>query len=334
MTTHHKFPIRKDILLIPYFSIFVITLFWMPVFGLIRCLEIFGIIVCLNLVFQSRIWQRLTGQNAWNLIPTICLIMPFLFYGIQTLLLCLFFTKFFRKKFLHTIIIITMSTFLYLFGRRVLARVRHPRDRKKLPRGIDIYNHSSFEDLFVVSAIECALLPNEHNSWTIMAKREMFKIPPFSWFLENGAGIPIDRLNGKPTRESAINSIKTTSERIKNGFTAVVFPEATRFDGETEYLGGFFRGASEISFNDKVPITSFVLVWPKLFTSLKNRKFFGIPYFCTGTLDVYENHTFDPRDYNSAKDMNQDIRTNMEKYLIAYLRLRKFNYKIKSSGTS
>lgn len=72
-----------------------------------------------------------------------------------------------------------------------------------------------------------------------LAKAELFKIPVFGRAMRGAGYISIDRTNAK----SALRSLKSAAESIRNGTSVMIFPEGTRsFDGNLLPFktGGFF----------------------------------------------------------------------------------------------
>lgn len=117
----------------------------------------------------------------------------------------------------------------------------------KKPPYIFMSNHSSALDIFVL----LSSLPLEFK-W--VAKRELFWIPFFGWALKKAGYIGLDRKNPK----RAISALKEAVERVKEGFSLVVFPEGTRsFDGR---LLPFKRGGFRLALETKAHILPVAII--------------------------------------------------------------------------
>ncbi|MBW1991899.1 MAG: 1-acyl-sn-glycerol-3-phosphate acyltransferase [Deltaproteobacteria bacterium] len=78
-------------------------------------------------------------------------------------------------------------------------------------------NHRSQFDIFVLLAV----LPG-HFLW--VAKKSLFRIPIFGQALARAGSIPIDRSN----RQEAIKSLNAAVDKVRAGFSIIIFPEGTR----------------------------------------------------------------------------------------------------------
>ncbi len=115
-------------------------------------------------------------------------------------------------------------------------------------------NHASFLDpLLVGSAITC-------RKTRFMAKRELFKIRPFAWFIGSLGAFPVSR--GAADRLA----LRTIFELLAQGQSVLLFPEGTRtLDGR---LGEVNRGSGFIALGGKAPILPIFIkgsyqLWPK-----------------------------------------------------------------------
>ena len=304
--TKNQYPIRLDVILIPYFVIFfVLNPVLMLFFGIQLVFKIYAIVTTSFFVFQSRLWKKYAKEGLVNLIPTLFVLVACLFYGILLLALSWITTKIF-KKFVYQISTIVFSTIIYLFGMRLVIRTTLPKDRIKDKNKIILLNHSAWTDNLIISCFMGEI------KWAIIVKEKMMKIPPFSHYLLDGRGIPMKTdVNGKPTIRSSVAALNDAGERLKNKFFLVLFPEGTRFNDSKKVLGKFGEGAVKLAFEYNVSIVGVIFVWPKLFCPTKER-----PYFCTGTIDVFEIGEFEPDDYITQAQMNEDIRKKMEHNLI------------------
>ena len=269
-------------------------------------------------IFQSRIWQRLTGQSAWNIIPSYFMILPTaIYYGLLIIPISWILTKSFQKH-MFLIMTATLATFPFLLGQRTIARTRYPKERRKARKFIGVANHTSSSDGNIIG------FDNGNSLWTTIVKEKVMHIPPYSYFLDKGRGIPLKRKNKIPIYEAVRRSMEKADELLKAGYSVILFPEGTRLDDNTKAIGQLRDGAVKLAMENDTPIITFLLVWPKLFMPLH---FKG--WFCTGTVDVLENHTFFPADYSNRKVMNTNIQNTMEKDLIEHLKLKRFKFNFK-----
>lgn len=90
-------------------------------------------------------------------------------------------------------------------------------------------NHASYLDIIALGVT----IPDDIR---FIFKRELARIPFFGWTLSLGPYILIDRADPR----NAMASIERAAAQIREGASAVIFPEGTRTqDGK---LGGFKRG--------------------------------------------------------------------------------------------
>jgi 1-acyl-sn-glycerol-3-phosphate acyltransferase len=96
------------------------------------------------------------------------------------------------------------------------------------------------------------LIPMIPRRSSVLAKRELWKIPILSKALDLAEIVPVERNN----RESAIESIRRASEVMKHGINMTIYPEGTRSrDGKLlPFKKGPFHLAAETGF-PIVPIT-------------------------------------------------------------------------------
>ena len=107
-------------------------------------------------------------------------------------------------------------------------------------------NHQSAFDIPVL----LAYLPVQFK-W--LAKAELFKIPVFGFAMRRAGYISIDRTN----RRSAIKSLRTAAEMIRNGVSVVIFPEGTRSrDGQ---IRSFKKGGFLLAVDSGVPVVPVII---------------------------------------------------------------------------
>lgn len=148
---------------------------------------------------------------------------------------------------------------LWLTGcRRVLERL------PPLPDGPLIFasNHESALDIWV-------LLEQLPRTVRFIAKRELFSIPVFGWYMRVGGHIPVDRKN----HVQAVQSLRAAADTVRRGTSLIVFPEGTRSrDGRVQ---PFKKGPFALALEAQVPIvpvavsgsaavspSGLVAVWP------------------------------------------------------------------------
>ena len=108
-------------------------------------------------------------------------------------------------------------------------------------RYILVANHYSYFD------IPCIFAAIPHPI-RFMAKVSLFKIPLFGFALRRAGFIPIDRKN----RSTAVKSFDMAGERIRRGYTIVVFPEEGRT--RERAMRPFQRGAFLLALKSELPI--------------------------------------------------------------------------------
>ncbi len=108
-------------------------------------------------------------------------------------------------------------------------------------RRVFMANHQSLFDIPVL----LLALPGQAR---FLAKRSLFRIPLFGWALRAGGFVPIDRANRATARESFAAAL----DRLAEGASLVVFPEAERtLDGR---LLPFQRGGFLLALKSGWPI--------------------------------------------------------------------------------
>ena len=106
---------------------------------------------------------------------------------------------------------------------------------------IFVANHSGLHDILSLAAY----LPIQFR-W--VAKKSLFKVPFMGWHMRRSGYIPIDREN---PRDAAKSIIRAANE-IRNGISAIAFPEGTR--SRTGDLGKFHSGAFALALRTGVPL--------------------------------------------------------------------------------
>jgi 1-acyl-sn-glycerol-3-phosphate acyltransferase len=111
---------------------------------------------------------------------------------------------------------------------------------------IFIANHSGLHDILSLAAY----LPIQFR-W--VAKKSLFRVPFMGWHMRRSGYIAIDREN---PREAAKSIMKAANE-IRNGVSAIAFPEGTR--SHTGSLGKFHSGAFALALRTGVPLVPITL---------------------------------------------------------------------------
>ncbi|MBN2319248.1 MAG: 1-acyl-sn-glycerol-3-phosphate acyltransferase [Acidobacteria bacterium] len=106
---------------------------------------------------------------------------------------------------------------------------------------IFVANHSGLHDILSLAAY----LPIQFR-W--VAKKSLFKVPFMGWHMRRSGYIPIDRENPRGAAKSIIRAAK----EIRNGVSAIAFPEGTR--SRTGDLGKFHSGAFALALRTGVPL--------------------------------------------------------------------------------
>lgn len=127
---------------------------------------------------------------------------------------------------------------LWLAGTRIALEPLPP-----LPDGPVIFasNHESALDIWVLF---CCL----PRSVRFVAKRELFDMPVFGWYMRLGGHVPVDRAH----HARAVASLQRAGELVRSGTSLIVFPEGTRsLDGR---IAPFKKGPFVLALEAGVPI--------------------------------------------------------------------------------
>jgi len=112
---------------------------------------------------------------------------------------------------------------------------------------IFVVNHQSFFDIFAISGY----LPVQIR-W--VAKASLFRIPFVGWSMKAAGYISVDRSNKK----KAYQSFVATVEKVKQGYSIVIFPEGTR--SEDGSIGPFKKGSHLLAIRAKAPMVPVTLI--------------------------------------------------------------------------
>jgi len=192
------------------------------------------------------------------------------------------------------------ATFLYWTGVNI-ARISvwltgtkvEMQGRDKIdPTGTYIFmsNHVSNLD----GAILFARIPRRTS---ILAKKELWRIPVLGWALTLASIVPVERQN----REAAIQSVKAAGEVMRHGFNMMLFPEGTRsLDGRLlPFKKGPFHLAMETGFAI-VPVTTL-----GTFEMMPKGKFAAKG----GTATLVFHPPIDPGKFGSREELTEAVAT-------------------------
>ena len=117
-----------------------------------------------------------------------------------------------------------------------------------LPGGPLIFasNHESALDIWV-------LVEKLPRTVRFIAKRELFQIPIFGWYLRLGGHVSVDRKN----HVQAVQSLHAAAARVRAGTSLIVFPEGTR--SRDRRVQPFKKGPFVVAMEVGVPVLPFVL---------------------------------------------------------------------------
>jgi 1-acyl-sn-glycerol-3-phosphate acyltransferase len=177
---------------------------------------------------------RTTYIILWVVLTTI-------FWGLTAII-----TSFFTRTGNPVHIVARMWARSIMFASRIKVTVNGLANIDPTQSYVYMSNHQSNFDIPVL----LAYLPVQFR-W--LAKAELFKIPIFGRAMRGAGYIKIDRYN----QESAFESLNEAARKMKNGVSAMIFPEGTRSrDGN---IRPFKKGGFVMAVNAGVPIVPIVL---------------------------------------------------------------------------
>lgn len=140
------------------------------------------------------------------------------------------------------------------------------------------------------------LIPMIPRRTSVLAKRELWKIPILAKALDLAEIVPVERNN----RESAIESIRRASEVMRHGINMTIYPEGTRSrDGRLlTFKKGPFHLAAETGF-PIIPVTI-----------LETEDMMPKGHFAVrpGTATLVFHAPVDPKKFNSREELMQAVR--------------------------
>ena len=139
-----------------------------------------------------------------------------------------------RYIFWFTYWIIRLSLKLFK-GFKIYGRENIPKNGALIVAG----NHMSMIDPLVLGT-------SIDRITRFMAKKELFKFPPFGWYLKKIGCIPVKRGKGD------LEAMKTSLKILRNGEVLGIFPEGTR--NKTGKIGKAHLGMVTLALKVKAPI--------------------------------------------------------------------------------
>lgn len=163
-----------------------------------------------------------------------------------------------------------------------------------LPEGAAIYasNHESALDIW---AIVMAIPRNVR----FLAKKELFRIPIFGWYLRLARFVEVDRQN----HARAIESLHKGAEAVRNGLSLVVFPEGTRSPDAT--IHAFKKGPFVLAERAGVPVV------PVAIAHAAARAPKGQIAVFPGTIRIAIGPAVDPAQYPSKDALLREVRARI-----------------------
>ena len=144
---------------------------------------------------------------------------------------------------------VVMVLFRIVFRYRVEGKEYLRAYRKNGRRFIICPNHrSNFDTFFVLMAYGFG------KKMTIMAKKELFSNPLFTWFFTQIGAFPVDRGNADMT------AINNAIEEVKGGRGMLLFPEGAR--GPSDEMGKVKTGAFLIAAQSGADIIPMRIIYP------------------------------------------------------------------------
>jgi 1-acyl-sn-glycerol-3-phosphate acyltransferase len=147
------------------------------------------------------------------------------------------------------------------------------------------------------------LVPMIPRRTSVLAKKELWRIPILGQALQLAEIVPVDRKD----RESAIDSVHRAGEVMRHGINMTIYPEGTRSpDGRLKpFKKGPFHLAAETGF-PIVPIT--VLGTAELMPR-------GSNIIRSGTATLVFHPPVDPKQFSSREDLMQAVQEAIESAL-------------------
>lgn len=182
-----------------------------------------------------------------------------------------------------------------------LAGVRVAVHGSTLPEGPAIFvsNHESALDIW-------ALFRSLPGNVRFLAKRELFRIPVFGWYLALAGFVAVDRRN----YARAIASVRKAAGLVRRGTSLIVFAEGTRSrDGR---IHSFKKGPFALAIEAGVPIVPVAIAGA---AALNPRRRLEVS---PGTVHVVIGAPIDPRTFPDRMALLREVRSHVIAQHVAY----------------
>ncbi len=176
-----------------------------------------------------------------------------------------------------------------------LWRVR-VKGRKKIPWRrpcILVSNHQSMLDILVLYQL---FVPYK---W--VSKKENFRIPIIGWLMRLNDYLEIER----GQKESMVRLMDKTSAFIQQGNSIMIFPEGTRYPGDT--LGPFKEGAFRMALDNRVDIIPILLSGTANALPKKGAILTGFARICVRVLDPMPYGSFEGKPVRELMNGVRDL---------------------------
>jgi 1-acyl-sn-glycerol-3-phosphate acyltransferase len=172
-----------------------------------------------------------------------------------------------------------------------LARIKLQIEGPPLPDGPAIFA-SNHESAFDINVLFVAIPRNLR----FVAKRELFEIPVFGWYLRMAGYVEVDRGN----RRRAFESLKKGGEQVRAGASLIAFPEGTRsIDGRVH---PFKKGPFVLAMEAQVPVVPVAIVGASAVTPKGQIK------IRPGTVRVLRGEPVMPQDHKDKESLLREVR--------------------------
>jgi 1-acyl-sn-glycerol-3-phosphate acyltransferase len=163
-----------------------------------------------------------------------------------------------------------------------------------LPDGPLVFasNHESALDIWV-------LVEKLPRTVRFIAKRELFQIPIFGWYLRLGGHIPVDRRN----HAQAVQALRAAAAAVRAGTSLIVFPEGTRSrDGRVQ---PFKKGPFALAMEARVPVVPVAVSGSAAVTPR------GLVAVWPGPIRVAVGEPIDPAQFPDRLSLLEAVRTRI-----------------------
>jgi 1-acyl-sn-glycerol-3-phosphate acyltransferase len=163
--------------------------------------------------------------------------------------------------------------------------------RAPIPQGPAIYlsNHESALDIWILFRA----IP---RNLRFIAKRELFRIPVFGWYLWLARFVPVDRRN----HVKAVAALARAGEIIRGGVSLVAFPEGTR--SVDARVHPFKKGPFVVAMEAGVPVVPVAIVGASAVTPKRRVEVHP------GRVRVAIGAAVDPRDFPDKIALLEEVR--------------------------